>query len=246
MLDETAFISIFSALAKENGFPLSQSQCKQFFLYHQLLLTYNKVMDLTNITDEEEMMNRHYLDSLSLITFEEAFKAANPTLIDVGSGAGFPGIPLAIAYPHMPITLLDSQKKRIRFLQEVVQLLQLNQVTLLHGRAETSAHQPHLREQFSIATARAVAPLPVLLEYLLPFVCYGGYALSLKGPKVTEEVTDGNHAAALLGGEFHSLFPLPAINHITSLLAVYQKNGITPKRFPRKAGIPAKRPLLKE
>lgn len=243
MLSSQAFVQTLQGFSAQTLLPLSVKQCQDFYAYHQLLLHYNKVMDLTSIVDEQEIMLRHYLDSLSILTFSEAF-SHNPSIIDVGSGAGFPGLPMAIVLKNSPILLLDAQKKRVDFLQEVVNTLSLKNVTVLHGRAEDLARQANFREHFDIATARAVAPLPILLEYLLPFVKIGGYALCLKGPKGEEELITSTSAAQILKGELRPPLPLSLpIKDYAPILAICQKTGTTPAKYPRKAGIPAKRPL---
>ncbi len=249
MMNEQTFINQLENLLKQMNLSLSNHQLKQFYAYHQLLLSFNKVMDLTAIDDENEMIYRHYIDSLSILSYKEVFMDSK-NIIDVGSGAGLPGIPLAIALEDRHFLLLDSQKKRVDFLQEVVHSLNLSQVQVLHGRAEDIAHNPLYREHFDIATARAVAPLPVLLEYLLPFVRKKGYALALKGPKAIEEVANSLTAAITLGGNLLPLFPLSlpntssfSLEDYSPMLAIAQKEKPTPLKYPRKAGLPTKRPL---
>lgn len=243
-MEKDVFINKLRTLSLKTVLPLSSVQCEAFYTYHQLLLAYNKVMDLTAIIDENEMILRHYLDSLSLFSFSYAFKKDSLRIIDVGTGAGLPGIPLAIVLPKSNIFLLDAQQKRIDFLRTVVDALNLNHVTLIHGRAEDIARDPNYREFFDIATARAVAPLPVLLEYLLPFIKVSGFSLCLKGPKAQEEMENSLSAAQTLGGQF---LPSPSIilpqEDYSPILIVCEKTDPTAEKYPRKAGIPTKRPL---
>lgn len=206
--------------------------------YHELLLTHNQRMDLTNVP-EGEMTIRHYADSLLPISKE--LIAQHARIIDVGTGAGFPGLPLAIARPNCEVTLLESKQKRCAFLQTVIDTLALKNVTLACGRAEDLA-KAALRERFDLAVARAVAPLNQLLEYLLPYVKPGGQALCWKGPAVFEEQADGQRAANILGGELGDLIDLkiPGRSHY---IQVVKKTRLTPKKYPRKAGTPGKDPL---
>ncbi|NLB90209.1 MAG: 16S rRNA (guanine(527)-N(7))-methyltransferase RsmG [Clostridiales bacterium] len=243
-MKKETFIHLLFTQSQQAGLSLTQHQCALFYQYHRLLLEYNQFMDLTTITNDEEMIHRHYLDSLTLLSFEKAFSKQPLSIIDVGTGAGLPGIPLAILLPQAHITLLDAQKKRISFLQEVTSQLGLSHVTLLHGRAEETAHSNDHREKYALATARAVAPLPVLLEYLLPFVSIGGHALALKGPNVCEEFSKSSFAAETLGGNLYPPVPLhlPMVNY-EPFLSVCEKISSTPTKYPRKPGIPSKRPL---
>ena len=206
--------------------------------FHRLLLKYNGQMDLTKVP-EEEMTVRHYADSL-LILKEDLIKPGD-RLVDVGTGAGFPGLPLAILRPDIRVCLLESRKKRCDFLAEVIQELRLPHVTLLRGRAEDLARPPH-REAYEFALARAVAPLNLLLELLLPFVKLGGKALCWKGPALFEEMAEGKAAASMLGGSPGPSLDLkiPGRSHF---IQVFDKTGPTPKQYPRRAGIPASRPL---
>ena len=211
--------------------------------YHRLLMDWNTRMDLTAVTDEDEMIDRHYIDSLMALTIPGLIPASG-SLIDVGTGAGFPGMPLALACPQLQVTLLDAQQKRLSFLQAVIDELRLTNVTLVHARAEDGAHQPLHREQYDLAVARAVAPLAVLAEYLLPYVRTGGKALWWKGPALQEEYTQGRRAAFLLGGKAEE--PITAAipgRDWQHLLLPIQKTGKTARQYPRKAGTPGKNPL---
>ena len=218
--------------------PLDQTGWEKLERFHAFLLAKNAVMDLTNVP-EAEMPLRHYADSLLVLNHALIHQGAQ--LIDVGTGAGFPGIPLAIARPDIKVALLESMQKRCDFLLDAVSMLHLDNVKVVMGRAEEKAQAP-LRENFDLALARAVAKLPVLAEYLLPYVKIGGKALCWKGPAVKEELQAGQSACQLLGGQMGNLIDLniPGRSHYIQEMA---KVSATPKKYPRKAGIPAKKPL---
>lgn len=212
--------------------------------YHAMLADWNTRMNLTGDTDFETSLSRHYLDCLAPLRVEGAFPQ-NARLIDVGSGAGFPGLPLAIARPDLQVVLLDSLKKRLSFLAAVVEALQLSNVRLVHARAEDAGREPLLREQFDIATARAVAPLPVLCELLLPFVCPGGHMTCYKGPAAEGEWAAAEKAARLLGGGPLAVHPVavPTQPEWRHSLIICPKRQKTVRQYPRKAGTPARDPL---
>lgn len=212
-------------------------------IYHELLLDWNERMDLTAVTEEDEMLDKHYIDSLMILT-TSLTPEEGAAVIDVGTGAGFPGLPLALARPDLRVTLLDAQQKRLNFLQAVVEKLGAGNVTLVHDRAEDGARKPELRESFDMAVARAVAPLNVLSEYLLPYVKTGGKAVCWKGPGVADELNTGKKAAFLLGGKLCAPVPyrIPERDWQHSLLAI-DKVSSTPKGYPRKAGTPKNKPL---
>lgn len=223
------------------GIALNDGAGERLEVYHALLCEWNQKIDLTNVP-EEEMPLRHYADSLLPLARFPALFPFGASLIDVGTGAGLPGIPLAIQRPDMFVTLLDSQQKRCDFLSEAVRRTELKNVRVLHLRAEDGGKNPGLREVFDIAVARAVAPLNVLLEYLLPFVRVGGRALALKGPGVYEEKARALLSSrALGGGEIH-IDDLP-LGEWTHTLASVPKNQKTPPQYPRKSGLPAKKPI---
>jgi 16S rRNA (guanine527-N7)-methyltransferase len=225
------------------GIPLSMEAAEKLFQFHLLLTDWNKRMDLTAVLEESEMVDRHYVDSLTPLKTDRLFPKG-ASVIDVGSGAGFPGIPLAIARPDIHVTLLDAQQKRVRFLQEAAAQLNLINVSAIHGRAEDTAHQLEFRESFSLALARAVSSLPALLELLLPFVRIGGRALCWKGPAVLEELPSGVAAAKLLGGTLEEPIPTPIPGRDwTHLLLPCLKTGKTLRQYPRKAGTPGRDPL---
>ena len=212
--------------------------------YHELLADWNTRMNLTGDTDFDTSVDRHYTDSLAPLVNRELFPKG-ASLIDVGSGAGFPGLPLAIARPDLKVTLLDSLMKRINFLDAVVTDLGLTNVTLVHSRAEDGGRDVKLRESFDLAVARAVAPLPVLSELLLPFVKVGGRMICYKGPSAEEELTAGQKAAHMLGGAAVEHVPvvLPRQPEWQHCLLTCEKKVKTVRQYPRKAGTPGRSPL---
>lgn len=225
------------------GVTLTETQQKQFDTFYELLVEWNKVMNLTGITDYEEVNEKHFVDSLSLVKAIDIHKI--DTVIDIGTGAGFPGIPLKIAFPHLKIVLLDSLNKRINFLNTVIATLGLEQIETIHGRAEDFAKQPKYREQFDLCVSRAVANLTTLSEYCLPYVKAGGMFVPYKSGEIDEEVTQARKAFFLLGGELGGVikFQLPGTEIGRSFVKI-NKIQKTAKKYPRKAGLPAKEPLL--
>lgn len=224
------------------GITLSQRQIEQFLKYYEMLAEWNQVMNLTAITEYEDVMKKHFVDSVSLIKAYDVSKES--TVIDVGTGAGFPGLALKIAFPKLQVTLLDSLNKRIQFLNAVIEELGLSGVETVHGRAEDFAKPGKLRETFDLCVSRAVANLSTLSEYCLPFVKVGGQFISYKSEKVTEEAAAAGAAIQLLGGSINRQveFRLPD-SDIYRNLFVIDKIKETPKKFPRKAGLPGKEPL---
>lgn len=224
------------------GISLDEEKKQQFIKFYELLTEWNKVMNLTGITEFEEVLQKHFIDSLAIQKVTDM--GETDTVIDVGTGAGFPGIPLKIAFPHLKITLLDSLQKRIRFLDEVVQTLNLRGVTTIHGRAEEYARRKEHREKYQICVSRAVANLSSLAEYCLPFVKKGGYFISYKSGNIEEELSRSENAVKILGGEIENTvyFQLPGSDIERSFVLIKKKKN-TPGKYPRKAGIPAKEPL---
>ena len=233
--------------AKDAGLSLSGAQLDALVTYAQMLVKTNEVMNLTNITDDEGIAVRHFIDSLTLVPFvlAEQKKAGREdiSIIDVGTGAGFPGIVLKIALPKIRLTLLDSLQKRLNFLDEVAAALSLTDVKTVHGRAEDAGHDASLREKFDVSCARAVANLPVLCEYCLPFVKEGGAFLAMKG-NVDEEQKASGKALQILGGKMEKVdkFLLPGTD-MNRAIVVVRKSKATPKAYPRQAGKPSKKPL---
>ncbi len=227
---------------KEFNIVLSEHQTEQFFSYYEMLIEKNKVMNLTAITDFDEVIKKHFVDSLSLV---KAYDLTSPvSLVDIGTGAGFPGIPLKIVFPDLEITLLDSLNKRVDFLQSVIASLDLKGIDAFHGRAEDFARQEKFRERFDLCVSRAVANLSVLCEYCLPYVKIGGKFISYKSEKIMEELKAAEHAVNVLGGKVKEQisFTLPD-SDINRNLIVIEKNRKTPKQYPRKAGTASKDPL---
>lgn len=225
------------------GVTLTDKQIEQFEKYYELLVEWNKVMNLTGITEFDEVMQKHFVDSAAAAKYVEMEKVNS--LIDVGTGAGFPGIPLKIVYPHIQVTLLDSLNKRIKFLEEVVDNLGLTGIETVHGRAEDTAKKAEYREQFDLSVSRAVANLASLTEYCLPFVKVGGKFVSYKSVSVDEEITQSKKVVYVLGGEIEKVekFNLPE-SDMERALVIIEKKRSTPKKYPRKAGMPTKEPLV--
>ena len=223
------------------GLAFTEAQAEEFNLYCQMLLETNKVMNLTAITEPDEVAVKHMIDSL-LVYSQAGF--SGKTLADIGTGAGFPGLPLKLYDKTIKLTLIDSLAKRLKFLEDVLKALNLTDVTLIHGRAEDVGHNPALREKFQIVTARAVAALPVLAEYCLPLTAVGGKFYALKGNKYQEEVTEGQRAIKLLGGRIEKVeeVKLPDLEDKRAIIII-QKIKATDKKYPRKAGTATKKPL---
>lgn len=224
------------------GIDITEKQTQQFFDYKSLLLQWNEKMNLTAITDEGEVVIKHFADSVSILSAVNIEEGA--TIIDVGTGAGFPGLPVKIVRPDLKVTLLDSLNKRIGFLNEVCTQLNLETVDNIHARAEDGGQNTELREKFDYCLSRAVANLAVLSEYCLPFVKVGGGFISLKGPDVTQEVNDGETAIKKLGGRVEQVIKIEIPNSdITHSLVIIKKISKTPKLYPRKAGTASKNPI---
>ncbi|WP_079412702.1 16S rRNA (guanine(527)-N(7))-methyltransferase RsmG [Alkalithermobacter paradoxus] len=227
---------------KELNIDADESLFYKFETYKELLLEWNKKINLTAIEDEKEIYIKHFIDSLSCFTTQ--YIKNGDSVIDVGTGAGFPGVPFKIYKEDLKLTLLDSLNKRINFLKEVCTNLKLKDVEFVHGRAEDFGQNPDYREKYDIATARAVANLAVLLEYCVPFIKVGGHFICLKGPSADEEMKDSQKAIQTLGMEFvekiNIKLPYTDINHV---ILVFKKIKNTPKKYPRKAGKPSKEPI---
>ena len=230
-------------LSKHN-FELTDKQKQQFKLYFKMLIEVNEHVNLTRITEEDEVYLKHFYDSITpLFTFGAVFKDG-ATLCDVGAGAGFPSIPLKILKPGLKVTIVDSLQKRLNFLKDLISELGLTDVELVHGRAEDVGQNKLYRERFDIVTARAVARMSVLSEYCLPWVKKGGYFVALKGPKAEDELDDGKKALEVLGGKLikDEELTLPASEEERTLVLV-QKVKSTPKKYPRQAGTPRRKPI---
>lgn len=236
--DTTDFVKKCSDL----GISLSDKQIEQFLNYYELLVEWNSFMNLTAITDFDEVILKHFVDSISLCKYISFQKG--DTLIDIGTGAGFPGIPIKIICPDCKITLLDSLNKRINFLNTVIEQLHLTDIITIHGRAEDIAKTKEHRENYNYAISRAVANLSTLSELCIPFVKQNGYFISYKSEKGNEELLEAKNAIEILGGSVDKQisYQLPDSDLSRNLILIRKRN-ITPKKYPRKAGIPSKEPL---
>ena len=236
--DTTDFVKKCSDL----GISLSDKQIEQFLNYYELLVEWNSFMNLTAITDFDEVILKHFVDSISLCKYISFQKG--DTLIDIGTGAGFPGIPIKIICPDCKITLLDSLNKRINFLNTVIEQLHLTDIITIHGRAEDIAKTKEHRENYNYAISRAVANLSTLSELCIPFVKKDGFFVSYKSEKGNEELKLAQNAIEILGGSVDKQisYQLPDSDLSRNLILIRKRN-ITPKKYPRKAGIPSKEPL---
>lgn len=227
---------------KELNIQINEIQKKQFDTFYSMLVEWNKVMNLTGITEYEEVIEKHFVDSLSIVNIFDLSEIN--TVIDVGTGAGFPGIPLKIAFPHLKITLLDSLNKRINFLDSVIDELKLDGIYTIHGRAEDFAKKDDYRERYDLCVSRAVANLSTLSEYCLPYIRIGGIFISYKSGDVDDEVLESKKAISILGGKLDNVvkFQLPGTDINRSFIKI-EKIKNTGKKYPRKAGLPSKEPL---
>lgn len=239
-MEEKEFKEVMIDYLKILKIKLSDFQLKQFYEYMNILIEWNKVMNLTGITDPKEIITKHFIDSLTILNNINK----NNSIIDVGTGAGFPGIPIKIAFPSTKIVLLDSLNKRIKFLNEVISRLQLKNIETIHGRAEDYGKDKKHREKYDIVIARAVAPLNILLEYLMPFAKVKGKCLCMKGSNATEEILNSKNAIKILGGEIIETeeFYIPSTNIKRKIIQI-NKIKETNSKYPRKAGTPSKEPL---
>lgn len=236
------FEQLFLDTLSAQGITLNERQLDQFALYHRELVSWNEKMNLTGITEREPVYWKHFYDSLSLAFFVDLPKTGS--LADIGSGAGFPSIPLKIAFPHLQVTIVDSLNKRIQFLNHVSETLGLEGVQALHGRAEDLGRRDQLRDQFDLVTARAVARLQVLNEFCLPFVRKDGMFVAMKGADPQEELTDAAFSLRELNAKLLDVkrLELPHEQGERHILLI-AKTGKTPGKYPRAAGIPLKKPL---
>lgn len=237
---EKEFNQKIKEYANEIGILLDEKQINQFYKYQQLLLEWNEKINLTAITDQEEIILKHFIDSLTIAKYIEK----NTKLIDVGTGAGFPGIPLKIIREDIEVTLLDSLNKRVNFLNEVIKELELSKIQTIHSRVEDFGKNKKYRETFDYATSRAVANLSTLSEYLMPLVKLKGACICMKGSAVEDEIKQSQKAISILGGamELVDKFQLPK-SDIDRNVVLLRKEKLTPMKYPRKAGLPAKEPI---
>ena len=231
----------FIAAARAFDVLLDPAQCDAFETYYRELVVWNARVNLTTITARDEVWVKHFLDSLSVAPSVRAARR----VLDLGSGAGFPGVPLKIALPHLNLTLLEATGKKVAFLQHLVAQLGLRDVAILHARAEDAAHAAAQRTQYDAVVARAVAALATLVEYALPFVRVGGVFIAQKGVAVDDEMRAATYACELLGGRWRAVVPaqLPGLEQ--RHLVVVEKVAATPAQFPRRAGIPERKPLTR-
>ena len=240
------FETLLDRGCEEIPLTLSRKQKEQFFEYYELLVQWNQVMNLTAITEISDVITKHFVDSLLLIRVISGDEISSYRCIDVGTGAGFPGIPLKIAFPEIQITLLDSLNKRVGFLNEVIQRLELTEIFTVHGRAEDFGRNMKYREQYDLCVSRAVANLSTLSEYCIPFVKKDGFFISYKSEQISEEYENAKNVIHILGGKLENQihFFLPN-SDIGRNLIVIKKIKPTPLKYPRKAGIPSKEPIVK-
>lgn len=239
----------FEEKLKDLDIELSEQQVQQFHRFYEMMVECNKVMNLTTIIEYDEVIEKHFIDSLSIVKIidrnklngggEETIK-----IMDLGTGAGFPGIPLKIVFPNLDLVLLDSMNKKIKFIESVIEELGLHHIKAIHGRAEDYANQSAYREQFDYCISRAVANLSTLTEYCMPFIKVGGMFISYKSGNVEDELTKSIHAIHQLSGELKEVtkFYLPGSDIARSFVQIV-KTKKTPKKYPRKAGLPGKEPL---
>lgn len=239
-MEKLEFLRHVKQKAQEIGCILQEQQLEQFYSYKELLLEWNQKMNLTAIEEEEDIITKHFIDSLSIAKYiPETAK-----VIDIGTGAGFPGIPLKILKKDISVTLVDSLNKRITFLEEVIQKLSLEKIEAIHARAEELAQKEEYREQYDVVVSRAVAPIHTLLEYMLPYVQIGGRCICMKGPNLLEESKNLDKCLAILGGKIEKIqeIVLPETDIKRNIMLIKKENK-TPKKYPRNPGIPSKKPL---
>ena len=219
---------------------LDNEICNKLYNYMNLLLEWNEKINLTAITDEKEIILKHFIDSFTI----NKFINSGDKMLDIGTGAGFPGLPIKIIRPEVDVFLMDSLNKRINFLNEVIESLQLKNIEAFHSRAEEMAKNNKFREKFDVVTSRAVAKLNILLDYMLPYTKVNGKCLCMKGPNIEQETKEAEKALKILGGEIEKIekIILPDSN-IERNIIIIRKKSATPLKYPRKAGMPTKEPL---
>lgn len=245
VVDKPLFLEAFSKFIAEMGVELSPKACEQMADYYEILVETNRVMNLTGIVEPVEVAEKHMADSLRILPYinDNSIKTPAKIIIDVGTGAGLPGIPLAIALPDVKVILLDSQKKRCDFLERTCKTLGLTNTQVVWGRAEEIAHKEDFREKSHFAVARAVAPMPILLEYLSPFVAPNGRIIAMKGSNVAEEIAESKSAAKELNAEPLEVKEYTLVTGEKRSLAVWKKINLVKKKYPRNSGQIKKKPL---
>ena len=236
-------LEILEKGCEELGITLNDTQKNQFIQFYEFLVEKNKVMNLTGITEFDEVLVKHFLDSLCCVKAVDMSKVK--MVMDIGTGAGFPGIPLKIAFPHLKVVLLDSLNKRIKFLEAVIEELGLENISTIHGRAEDYAKDAAYREKYDLCVSRAVANLATLSEYCLPYVKVGGMFIPYKSGEIDEEVKGSKKAVKVLGGEIEDVvkFELPGTDIGRSFVKIHKVKN-TAKKYPRKAGMPSREPIV--
>ncbi len=239
-MEQVEFNKLMISYAEKMNLMFSEEQLNKFYKYMNLLIEWNKKINLTAIVKPEEIILKHFIDSLTINSYIDE----KQKLVDVGTGAGFPGIPIKIYRPDLKVVLVDALNKRINFLNEVIEKLELRNIETVHSRIEDFGKNNKYRESFDIVTARAVANLSVLSEYLLPLANIGGKCICMKGNEISEECDNGKKAIDILGGKILNIdsFKLPD-SDISRNIIVLQKTNKTPSKYPRKAGMPNKEPL---
>ncbi|MBU3091155.1 16S rRNA (guanine(527)-N(7))-methyltransferase RsmG [Clostridium sp. CM028] len=237
------YFDILNKASSNEGLEFSEKKYEQFMKYKDLIKEWNEKVNLTAIKEDEEIVKKHFIDSMKVFKFDQLKNAKN--VIDIGTGGGFPGIPMKIIKPEVNIVLLDSLNKRVKFLNEVINSLQLENIKAIHGRAEDFAQEIQYREKFDVAVSRAVANLTVLSEYCIPYVKVGGYFVAMKGPAVEEEIKQSKNAIRMLGGRIEHIEKVQIedsdLNHN---LVIISKISQTHRKYPRKAGMVTKEPLF--
>lgn len=241
-MNKEEFFTILSEKAKEIEIELNEKQLEQFYNYMNLLIEWNQKVNLTAIVEPKEIILKHFIDSLTICKYTKNAK----TLVDVGTGAGFPGIPLKIVNEGIKVTLLDSLNKRINFLNEIIEKLELKNIETIHARVEEFGKNKKYRETFDIATSRAVANLSTLSEYMIPLIKLGGESICMKGSEIDKELESSKKAINVLGGKIESVksFNLPETDMKRNIIII-KKVNLTPTKYPRKPGTPAKEPIQK-
>lgn len=236
------FYNLMNIACHKEGLTFERDKYDKFIIYKDMIKEWNEKVNLTAITEDEEIIKKHFIDSIKSYRFEPLNNCRN--LIDIGTGAGFPGIPLKIMRPDLEVVLLDSLNKRVNFLNEVINRLGLIGIKAIHGRAEDFARENNYRENFDVAISRAVANMSVLSELCIPFVKNGGYFVAMKGPSVDEEINEGKKAVEILGGSIENIIEVDIEDtDLKHNLVIVKKVKDTPKVYPRKAGTASKKPI---